>query len=198
MCVTRQIGSSSSLSIAHMQLFSAEMASSTPIVVAAEEHLDRVMCKMCALLTLLKTLTRSTHLQACAIMPIQYLYTNKDLYEFFKKAEDDFNIDPKNTSFFGIVPHWPNSDWWHFTRHYRVIKVYPKGSLIVTCPAAGVMNDISQLKPAGDVGGPDRVTSCIASEVMRFRRRQNSRCFLQARHVPSEVYRSNQARGLTN
>ena len=66
------------------------------------------------------------------------VYTNKDLYEFFKKAEDDFNIDPKNKSFFVIVPHWPNSDWWHFTRHFRVIKVYPKGSLIFTCPAAGV------------------------------------------------------------
>ena len=49
------------------------------------------------------------------------VYTNKDLYKFFKKAEDDCNIDPKNTSFFVIVPHWPNSDWWHFT-----------------CPAAGV------------------------------------------------------------
>jgi hypothetical protein len=84
------------------------------------------------------------------------VYTNKDLYEFFKKAEDDFNIDPKNTSFFVIVPlHWPNSDWWDFTRHYRVIKVYPKGSLIFTCPAAGVY-DINQLKPAGDEGGPDR------------------------------------------
>jgi hypothetical protein len=29
----------------------------------------------------------------------------------------------------------------------------------------------------------------LACEVMRFRRRQNSCCFLQVRHVPSEVYR---------
>jgi hypothetical protein len=39
---------------------------------------------------------------------------------------------------------------------------------------------------------------CLACEVMRFRRRQNSCCFLQVRHVPSEVYRRFQARGLTN
>lgn len=83
-------------------------------------------------------------------------YTNKDLYELFQKANDDFLLAPTTTSFTFVVPKWPNADWWHFTFAYAIVEEYPAGSKIFTCPASETY-DTHKLQLAEDEGGPDRV-----------------------------------------
>ena len=83
-------------------------------------------------------------------------YTNKELYSFFHKANQDFNLDPENTSFLIVVPKWENADWWFFTYSYTIVEEFPIGSKIFTCPAEQTF-DTHKLVPAEEEGGDGRV-----------------------------------------
>ena len=84
------------------------------------------------------------------------VYTNAEITKFLAKADNDFRLDPSNTSFLVVLPCWPSAPWWHYTKVYTQVHQYPKGSRIFTCPAADTYNT-DELTPAGDEGGPGRV-----------------------------------------
>jgi len=77
------------------------------------------------------------------------------IYRMQDKALADFSSEPQNTRFLFILPYWPQSNWYGFVKHFKVLETFPKDTMMFSASATGVLNT-SSLKPAGDEGGPGR------------------------------------------
>jgi hypothetical protein len=84
------------------------------------------------------------------------VFENSFIKRTLEKALDDFAQDPNNTSLTFLAPKWMDSDWWHLTRHFEIVREYDTGSVIFSAPRRGTYNT-DKLQDAGEEGGPDRV-----------------------------------------
>jgi hypothetical protein len=55
-------------------------------------------------------------------------YTAGCISKLLIKAIADFQKDPLNTCFLIILPVWEDSQWWHLTRHFEQVQLWPKDS----------------------------------------------------------------------
>ena len=84
------------------------------------------------------------------------VFTHAFLKKVLLKAVEDFAKSPHDTRFLLIVPIWENAEFWSIVkRHFKVWKIFKKGSKLFTMTGNGAYNT-ENLEPAGDEGGAGR------------------------------------------
>ena len=62
------------------------------------------------------------------------VFQNQFIHKMLKKATEDFEYDPENTTHMFVVPVMPQATWWHLTKYYTEICRYPAGQPIFSVP----------------------------------------------------------------
>jgi hypothetical protein len=71
------------------------------------------------------------------------------------KALADFSSESQHTRFLVVPPYWPLPSWYGFVKHFKVLETCTEDTMMFSAPATGDLNT-SNLRPAGDEGGPGR------------------------------------------
>ena len=74
------------------------------------------------------------------------VYDNNFIHRTLLHALDGYNKAPDDTSFFFVLPYWPESPWWHLTTHFEEVHRYPKGTKLFTSPGLS-LRDPSEFTP---------------------------------------------------
>jgi len=83
-------------------------------------------------------------------------YTAEFITKTLQKAISDYSKDPENTSFMFVLRDWKSAPWYALLDQFQVVKTYPTGSRVFSCPS-GTTFDTETLIPVAAEGGPDRV-----------------------------------------
>ena len=75
-------------------------------------------------------------------------FSSAMLFKTFEKSVKDFNRSPEDTTHFIVAPVIKTATWWHFTKYFQVVHIYPVGSKIFTATKEGLFN-VDNLEPAG-------------------------------------------------
>ena len=52
------------------------------------------------------------------------------IQDYLIKANEDFLINPEQTSHCCVLPYIPTAPWWHLTQYWKVVKVYEKDEFL--------------------------------------------------------------------
>lgn len=83
-------------------------------------------------------------------------YTVEFVQKTLQKAISGYSKDLANTSFIYVFPDGKSAPWYSLLDQFQVVKTYPVGSKIVSCPSGSTYNT-ETLSPGGEEVGLDRV-----------------------------------------
>ena len=82
------------------------------------------------------------------------VFTSKFISKTLRKAIEDFDTSPDNTSFTFILPKWKSAPWWHLVEdNFDIVKEWNTGSMIFTCKPK---SKTKEMKPAKNEAPTDR------------------------------------------
>ena len=83
-------------------------------------------------------------------------YTTKAITNCIMQVLGDCKKDPEGTCCMVILPVKHDAIWWHLTKNFEQVQLWPKGTTLYSCRSDG-LTGVGRLVPAGKEGGPGRV-----------------------------------------